>query len=48
VIVTTDGNPPAKAFTQLLAPNTIIVVRPPVKPDPNIKLPPPPPKAPDK
>jgi hypothetical protein len=48
VIVTTDGNPPAKAFTQLLAPNTIIVVRPPVKPDPNIKLPPLPPKAPDK
>jgi hypothetical protein len=41
VVVTTDDNPPAKRFLQLLRPETIIVVGPPVKPDPRVKDPPP-------
>jgi hypothetical protein len=44
VVVTTDGNPPARSFLDLLRPDTVIVVGPPVKPDPRLKLPPQPPK----
>jgi hypothetical protein len=46
VIVTTDANPPGKAFLQLLRPETVIVIGPPVKPDPRLKPAPPPPPMP--
>jgi hypothetical protein len=45
VVVTTDGNPPARVFLQLLRPETTIVVGPAVKLDPRNKLPPAPPAA---
>jgi hypothetical protein len=44
VVVATDGKLPAKAFLQILRPDTVIVVGPPVKPDPRLKLPPRPPE----
>lgn len=42
VVVTTDDKLPAKAFLQVLHPETVIVIGPAVKPDPRIQLPPPP------
>jgi hypothetical protein len=42
VVVSTDGKPPARVFLQVLRPETVIVVGPAVRPDPRIKLPPPP------
>ncbi len=46
VVVTTDGNPPSRAFLRILRPDTVIVVGPAVKADPRIKLPPEPPPMP--
>jgi hypothetical protein len=46
VVVTNDGKAPAKAFLQLLRPETVIVIGPAVKLDPRIQLPPAPPAPP--
>ncbi len=46
VVVSTDGKRPARAFLQLLRPDTVVVIGPAVKSDPRIKLPPGPPPPP--